>query len=105
MIVNLELYHAGAIRYQEQFEVQGKSVYYRDHTLIYKNIRILIEKLYREEFIFHILACYLVDFRVSNHASIDLTENTKTKHVENYIDEYVHNKIKSYGATYGCIPR
>ena len=104
MIVNLELYHAGAIRYQEQFEVQGKSHYYRDHTLIYKNIRVLIETMYREEFIFHILACYLIDFRVNNYASINLKENMYA-YVENYIDEYVHNKIKSYGATYGCIPR
>ena len=100
MIVNLEIYHAEAIRYQEQFEVQGKSLYYLDHTLIYKNIRIAIESLNREETIFHILSCYILDYRAKNKSSILITDI-----VEFYIDAYVHSKIQSYGLESGCLPR
>ena len=49
MFINLQLKTGDTIRFTEQFEVEGRSMYYNDHKCLYKTVIISLETLNREE--------------------------------------------------------
>ena len=105
MFINLQLKTGDTIRFTEQFEVEGRSMYYNNHKCLYKTVIISLETLNREESNSYLLPCYHMDYKLQNTEFIRLQNDVRAPYIESYIDGYIHSKTQSQGTIFGCIPK